>query len=296
MIHNLNNFVNESSGSSLNFSAHGWWGKEKNLSAEKSVRPKVLGAKPKQAGKKEGGWGEGIFARLLLSGGMAEGGFGGNSAMPERIQKEAAPAACSVRSRSQQKSFLFLLEEKISRAQIKKCKENFFAGWRALASGGGANQPFRSKKVRANFIISPQIEISSFESVAPRGRKAAALRKIPRRFAANWLAGQKSKTADLLRTRGFVPIFWTNDFISCRLSDFAKKLACFISKIHSRKGSTQLFLQRSKSFICSFKAARERMRTSFRFRYISFGTSPSKYAESSFSMRSSFALIPSERF
>ena len=33
--------------------------------AEKSVRPKVLGAKPKQAGKKGGGWGEGIFARLL---------------------------------------------------------------------------------------------------------------------------------------------------------------------------------------------------------------------------------------
>ena len=63
MIHNLNNFVNESLGSSLNFSAHGWWGKEKNLSAIKSVRPKVLGAKPKQAGKKEGGWGEGIFAR-----------------------------------------------------------------------------------------------------------------------------------------------------------------------------------------------------------------------------------------
>ncbi|MBI3305642.1 hypothetical protein HYZ82_00715, partial [Candidatus Nomurabacteria bacterium] len=44
-------------------------------------RRKVLGAKPKQAGKKGGGWGEGIFARLLLSGGMAEGGFGGNSAM-----------------------------------------------------------------------------------------------------------------------------------------------------------------------------------------------------------------------
>ena len=69
---------------------------------------------------------------------MAEGGFGGNSAMPERIQKEAAPAARSVRSGSQQKSFLFLLEEKIRRAQIKKCEENFLAGWRALASGGGA--------------------------------------------------------------------------------------------------------------------------------------------------------------
>src|SRR3989344_1336880 len=76
-----------------------------NLS-EKSVRPKVLGAKPppeagkQSAGKKEGGWGEGIFARLLpfpfrLSKGKAEGGFGGNSAMPERIQKEAAPAVIS---------------------------------------------------------------------------------------------------------------------------------------------------------------------------------------------------------
>ena len=55
----------ESLGSSLNFSAHGGWGKEKNLSAENSVRPKVLGAKPppeagrQSAGKKEGGWGEG---------------------------------------------------------------------------------------------------------------------------------------------------------------------------------------------------------------------------------------------
>ena len=110
-------------------------------------------AKPKQAGKKEGGWGEGIFARLLLSGGMAEGGFGGNSAMPERIQKEASPAACSVRSRSQQKSFLFLLEEKIRRAQIKKSRENFFAGWRALASGGGAASFVGGlPKMRSDFV------------------------------------------------------------------------------------------------------------------------------------------------
>jgi len=59
--------------------------------------------------------------------------------MPKRIQKQAAPATCSVRSRSQQKSFLFLLEEKIRRAQIRKSEENFFAGWRALASGGEAS-------------------------------------------------------------------------------------------------------------------------------------------------------------
>ena len=85
----------------------------------------------KQAGKKEGGRGEGIFARL-----------------PKR-----SPAALLVQSRTQQKSFLFLLEEKIGWAQIKKCEENFFAGWRASASGGGAERQssqsgFSSKKVR----------------------------------------------------------------------------------------------------------------------------------------------------
>ena len=61
-------------------------------------------------------------------------GCGGNSASPE---PKRSPAALLVQSRTQQKSFLFLLEEKIGRAQIKKCEENFFAGWRALASGGG---------------------------------------------------------------------------------------------------------------------------------------------------------------
>ena len=70
--------------------------------------------------------------------GMAEGGCGGNSAMPERNQNEASPATLLVESRTQQKSFLFLLEEKIRRAQIRKSEENFFAGWRVVASGGGA--------------------------------------------------------------------------------------------------------------------------------------------------------------
>ena len=96
-------------GSSLTFSAQGGWGKEKKIAAKNSVRP----------GK-----------------GMAEGGCGGNSAIP--LQKiEASPAALLVESRTQQKSFLLLLEEKIGRAQNQKCRENFFAGWRALASGGG---------------------------------------------------------------------------------------------------------------------------------------------------------------
>ena len=67
----------------------------------------------------------------------------------------------------------------------------------ARASGERQQAGGFSKKVRAKDIISPPIETSRFERVAPRGREAAALRKIPRRFAANWLAGQKSKTADL---------------------------------------------------------------------------------------------------
>jgi hypothetical protein len=52
-----------------------------------------------RAGKKEGGWGEGIFARPF----------------PKR-----SPAALLAKSRVPQKSFLFLLEEKIGRAQNKK--------------------------------------------------------------------------------------------------------------------------------------------------------------------------------
>ncbi len=58
MVSKILKFGNQK-GSFLNFSAHGWWGKEKNLSAEKNR------AKPeKQKGKKEGGLGEGIFALL----------------------------------------------------------------------------------------------------------------------------------------------------------------------------------------------------------------------------------------
>ena len=60
-----------------------------------------------------GGWGKDknfVAANFRSpSKGMAEGGCGGNSAIP--LQKiEARPAALLVESRTQQKSFLFLLE------------------------------------------------------------------------------------------------------------------------------------------------------------------------------------------
>jgi len=68
--------------------------------------------------------------------GMAEGGCGGNSALPSQ-KIEASPAALLVESRTQQKSFLFHLEEKIRRGKNQQCRENFFAGLRVVASGGG---------------------------------------------------------------------------------------------------------------------------------------------------------------
>jgi len=71
--------------------------------------------------------------------GEAEGGCGGNSASPE---PKRSPAALLVQSRTQQKSFLFLLEEKEVARQIKKCEENFFA-WLASVSErrrGGASK------------------------------------------------------------------------------------------------------------------------------------------------------------
>ena len=83
--------------------------------------------------------------------GSAGGGWGEECRAVRANTKEASPAACSVRSRSQQKSFLFLSEEKIRRAQNQKCRENFFAGWRALASGGGAPVRLWGSFIRRGF-------------------------------------------------------------------------------------------------------------------------------------------------
>src|SRR3989338_6080004 len=107
-------------------------------------RRKVLGVKPKQAGKKGGGWGEGIFARLLpfpfrLRKGKAEGRFGGNSAFPLRNQIEASPATClNTWKAEHRRKILFSLEEKeIGRAQNEKSKEYFSVVWRACRAVAG---------------------------------------------------------------------------------------------------------------------------------------------------------------
>src|SRR3989338_2633667 len=63
-----------------------------------------------------------VFAKKFASPseGEAEGGCGGNSASPERIQKADSPAVLLVKSRTPQNSFLFLLQEKNRRAQDRK--------------------------------------------------------------------------------------------------------------------------------------------------------------------------------
>ena len=125
--------------------------------------------------------------------GEAEGGCGGNSASPE---PKRSPAALLVQSRVPQKSFLFLLEEKIGRAQIKKCRENFFAGQRALASGGGAERQnsqsgFSSKKVRISSNKHHHIELVASLGASPlasagsfASKSKGFLKSIPSRPAA----------------------------------------------------------------------------------------------------------------
>jgi len=88
----------------------------------------------------------------------------------------------------------------------------------------------------------PQKETSESESEKMPRDEGAGVSKRARREAMNWDGTGTAKWADLSRTKGFVPIFWTNDLIWYKSEEEDKKMACFVSKIHSRKGSTQLCL------------------------------------------------------
>jgi len=69
----------------------------------------------------------------------------------------------------------------------------------------------------------------------------------------------RAKAREFITNRGFVQTFLTKEAISWKLSDEDKKSAGFVFKIHSRKGSTRLFLPLSKPFLSSFKAAKARI-------------------------------------
>jgi hypothetical protein len=115
--------------------------------AEKNRAPLSSGinSAEKQKGKKEGGWGEGIFALLRL-----------------RIERFRFSL---IKRNTKQKNFLFLLKEKIAREKIKKCRENFpvlFCRSGAEASGNAPHScsEFSLKKVRISFRVRSHMELA----------------------------------------------------------------------------------------------------------------------------------------
>ncbi|MEK7193924.1 MAG: hypothetical protein AAB651_01035, partial [Patescibacteria group bacterium] len=88
---------------------------------------------------------------------LGRGVQGGNAEPSERTQKEASPAALLGQSKAQQKSFLFLLEEKSGARKIKKAEKTFLLGGERQRAAAGrlplSGSFSRSKKVRAKCII-----------------------------------------------------------------------------------------------------------------------------------------------
>src|SRR3990167_8467489 len=130
-------------GSSTLLRAHGKGGASATILSFLSAPPSEKSAGGfQQAGKKEGGWGEGIFARLLpfpfrLSKRKAEGGVGGNSAFLLPNQNEASPATLHFIARHHRKILFSLEEKEIRRAKNEKSKEYFSVVWRAERAVAG---------------------------------------------------------------------------------------------------------------------------------------------------------------
>ena len=87
-------------------------------------------------------------------------------------EKRGRPRRLLGQSRAKQ-NILFLLEEKIGRAQNEKSKENFSVVRRVVASGGGAERQnsafgFSLKNVRISFSVRSQIVCCEFVASALR--------------------------------------------------------------------------------------------------------------------------------
>ena len=143
MIHHFLISIKQIIGSSFLLPAHGSGGARATIkikAPQKNRAPLSSGinSAEKQKGKKEGGWGEGIFALLRL-----------------RIERFRFSL---IKRNTKQKNFLFLLKEKIAREKIKKCRENFpvlFCRSGAEASGNAPHScsEFSLKKVRISFRV-----------------------------------------------------------------------------------------------------------------------------------------------
>jgi len=152
MIIQKNKLVNSILGSSLMSPANGLGGSRATLLFLLSSPINKAAAAPalralKQAGKKEGGWGEGIFARLRFP--RRRRGWGGSvSAIPPKEEYQ------------NRKIFFSLIEKNFGGARLKKCRENFSvllaeAKRRRAETLGGVQSAkssgFCSKKVRTSF-------------------------------------------------------------------------------------------------------------------------------------------------
>ena len=143
-----------------------------------------------------------IFYKELSNAILSYEGVGGNSASPE---PKRSPAALLVESRTQQKSFLFLLEEKEIARQIKKCEENFFAGQRAKRAAAGRNvqisqSGFSSKKVRISSNKHHHIELVASLGASPLASADS--------FASKSKGFLKSISSRPAARRRFEPIFF----------------------------------------------------------------------------------------
>jgi len=87
--------------------------------------------------------------------GVAEGGGWGEEFRHARANKiNSQPRRPARQSRTPQKSFVFLLEEKMGRAQKENCKQNFSVVGRESTSGGGAASSLGVlRKVSSNFFV-----------------------------------------------------------------------------------------------------------------------------------------------
>ena len=149
--------VQEFIGSSTLLRAHGMGGASATIFSV--LPPEKSAGGFQQAGKKEGGWGEGIFARLLTAPKARLGWERLRSLAPSREAK--------------QNIFQFPLEEKGSRAKIEK-REKCSALRRHQAGGAAGRVNSVQSRFALRSVIATKLDIESFRKKV-RARFARAL-------------------------------------------------------------------------------------------------------------------------
>ncbi|MFA4872932.1 MAG: hypothetical protein WC659_03290 [Patescibacteria group bacterium] len=158
MITNFKRLV-QTKGSSYLSPAHGKGGARATILFLLDPPPEKSAGGFQQVGKKEGGWGEGIFAHLL-------------SAPKARLRWERLRSLAPSRE-AKQNIFQFLLEEKGSRTKIEK-REKCFASRRRQAGGAAGRVSFVQSRFALRSVIATKLDIDSFRKKV-RARFARAL-------------------------------------------------------------------------------------------------------------------------